>query len=131
MSKTTPGDILRKGKEILLEKGWCQGEFAINDEDELVAVDSKSACYFCAQGAIMRAAWELGENYRGDGSSESAELYDWAQHHLVQGIEDVTGHYHDIAHWNDDSNIAEVIAAFNRGIECYEKEVYIKKEEQA
>ena len=130
MSKTTPGDILRKGKEILLEKGWCQGEFAKNDAGELVTVVSGDACEFCAQGAIMRAAWELGVNYRGDGSSHKATAYGWAEHHLVQGIEDVTGYSHDIAHWNDDSNIDEVIAAFDRGIECWEGQYYIKKEDQ-
>ena len=52
-------DVYVRAKELLLEKGWCQGSRALDAEGESVrAVDSRAAS-FCLIGAIARARYDV------------------------------------------------------------------------
>ena len=50
----TTKDILVKAQK-LIEQGWCQGEFARDENDESVSPYSEKACSWCASGAIKTA----------------------------------------------------------------------------
>lgn len=44
----------------IMDAGWCEGALATDSEAKPVAVESPKARYFCAVGALERAAWEFG-----------------------------------------------------------------------
>jgi hypothetical protein len=44
----------------LIDNGWTQGHWAENMWGKAVAVNDYSACKFCAQGAMIRAADKFG-----------------------------------------------------------------------
>ena len=46
--------MLRKGRS-LINKGWCQGDFAKDKEGKRVQYFSKKAVEFCAGGALLKA----------------------------------------------------------------------------
>lgn len=52
-------EVLDRAVE-LVEGGWLQGNFAKDQDGNLVRPNSAYACSFCAQGALARASEELG-----------------------------------------------------------------------
>lgn len=129
--KTSAIDILEGAKQLLLDRGWCQGEWAYAEEGPVFATHA-TACEFCAEGALMRAAYDLGLGYDNYGSSGRSDVYALAEHNLMQGIEDTTGvgYGADIARFNDedDRTVEEVVAAYDRALVCLRDEVYLKEE---
>ena len=47
-------DALDRASSLIIEKGWAQGAFAINEAGEEVDPQADDACGFCAVGAIAR-----------------------------------------------------------------------------
>lgn len=129
--KTSSIDLLEKAKEILSTRGWCQASFARDKDGYSVHHAEETACEFCAQGSLMRAAWELGQPHRGgDDSSVPRLVYDWAEHHLIQGIEDGHSEGLPIDAWNDDycQSVEEVVAAYDRALVSLRNEAYLKED---
>lgn len=54
MTSPTTVEVLKKAR-ALLEKGWCQGHYAIGESGREVDAMSKSARCFCIDGALIRA----------------------------------------------------------------------------
>lgn len=50
-----PSEILQGAKQLLCEKGWCQGNMAKDRWGGPVATDSPAAVCFCSEGAIRAA----------------------------------------------------------------------------
>lgn len=61
MTKKDQKRILKRAIEIISRPGvWSRGAISKNRENFEVLVTSKSACRFCAVGAVARAQFELG-----------------------------------------------------------------------
>ena len=129
--KTSSIDILEGAKRLLLDKGWCQGEWAYAEGGPVFATHA-TACQFCAEGALMRAAFDLGLAHPLDTSDKRNPAYVSAEHTLIQGIEDTTGALYgrDIARFNDEDGrtVEEVVAAYDRALVCLRDEVYLKNQ---
>ena len=60
MNNTDLKAVVEGAKNLLITKGWIKrGNARDSDGDPVSALSEHAAC-FCAQGAIMRAAWDLG-----------------------------------------------------------------------
>lgn len=70
---TTPSAILLKAVDYL-NLGWIQNTYAQNRYGQRTRVDNENACGFCASGAILAAAIELGETVTFDERYEPDNL---------------------------------------------------------
>ena len=55
MSKTSL-DLLKEGRQLLIDKGWTQGTFARNAKGDAVRSCATSAACFCGLGAVRAAS---------------------------------------------------------------------------
>lgn len=96
-------DILIAARAIIADRrNWTQGVNARDKCGVEVAASSPTACYFCAQGAIIRAS---GHNHRA--KNEAAEALDEAAQFL----------FHDLAHIvNDRRTHADVLRIYDNAI---------------
>jgi hypothetical protein len=62
-------EIVGKARELITPiDRWTNGTFARNRKDWAVSCDHDSAYRFCAQGALLRAAYLLGRDQQGENS---------------------------------------------------------------
>jgi hypothetical protein len=54
----TPTTFLKKVRKFI-ERGWCQGYFALNKEGREVDARSRSACKWCLIGAICKTTPDI------------------------------------------------------------------------
>lgn len=102
----TPREVLLKAAE-LVERGWCQGHYALDDHGNPALVED-DACYFCAEGAIIAAM-------RNDHGRDFMET--------VRALGRAIGvHNSKIIPWNDapGRTQAEVVAALKAAAEACE-----------
>ena len=132
MSQVTADQILVKAKGVLHEYGWAQGSLAFDWEGTPVSLQSDKADCFCAEGALKRSAFVLDHfKFAGkeQGYQETTETYRFAEHNLIQGIEDTMGGTQwNIGDWNDDPKrtFEEVIAAFDQGLKLIKEETWLE-----
>ena len=87
-----PKEILAGARHLLHKpQSWSQGAFAYNEADHRVGCNDASACSYCLEGAIRRAA------KRG----RAAEIHTERALLLVRNIIQVPGNYPTIQGWND------------------------------
>ena len=87
-----PKTILGQARACLSKsQSWSQGAFAYDHTDHRVSYDAKSACSWCLEGAIRRAAAR--------GNASETELGRALAH--VREIIHVPGQYPTIQGWND------------------------------
>lgn len=97
-------DILRQSREKIADpKHWTKGNFAQDEEGEPVSTTSPRAVCWCAIGAIDATAGGL------------AALY-W----LSDAVHEKAGPSCSVSEFNDKSEHADVLAAFDRAIELAE-----------
>ena len=48
------------GAADLVDRGWCQGTYALDDRDKRVETCSPHAVAWCAEGALARAVFDMG-----------------------------------------------------------------------
>ena len=104
-----PKAILGSARAFLSKpQSWSQDAFAYDQTDTRVSYDAKSACSWCLEGAIRRAA------RRGSASETNLER----AIALVRDIIHVPGHYPTIQGWNDRASTThrEVLAVLDRAI---------------
>lgn len=101
----TAKQILEEAR-TLVEKGWCQRDYARTAAGNGVCWDSLLACKFCSSGALIR----VGHQSRTHGL---VPPFLKAQAAFLQVIESP-----DIALWNDapGRTQADVLAAFDKAI---------------
>lgn len=101
-------DLLKRAKDKLITKGWCQGEMAVDESGEPVPVLSHKACAYCFEGSLRA-------------SSRDDEL-------VLDTVRYVRRVLYiplwNIASWNDhnDRTIEHVIAAIDKAIEQLKSE---------
>ena len=124
MNGVSATQILGKAKDLLLagDHGWGQGELAFDQHENSVDPFSAEACSFCAEGAMIRSAYELGEYKQGDGVSDPSLVYLSAHLHLMmaaQETDDLFDQDDYLTDWNDHPNrtFEEVVKAFDRATE--------------
>ena len=87
-----PKEILAGARHLLHKpQSWSQGAFAYNEADHRVSYNDASACSYCLEGAVRRAA------KRG----RAAEIHTERALLLVRNIIQVPGNYPTIQGWND------------------------------
>lgn len=99
----TPREVLLKAA-ALVERGWCQGHYALDDHGNPALVEDDASC-FCAEGAIIAAG-------RTDSGSDFMET--------VRVLGRAIGvHESKIIAWNDapGRTQAEVVAALRAAAE--------------
>ena len=104
-----PKAILGSARAFLSKsQSWSQGAFAYDRTDSRVSYDAKSACSWCLEGAIRRAA-RLGR-------ASETELERALAH--VRDVIHVPGHYPSIQGWNDRETTkhSDVLAVLDRAI---------------
>jgi hypothetical protein len=105
-NEATAVDILRQARQLLAKpNGWTKGWAAQAEDGTVVGVRDKSASKFCASGAVIRAAYELGV----DGSQEERAA--------MVGYSSETPFPFLLTAFNDSQQtIQPVIEAFDRAI---------------
>lgn len=85
--------IIRRAREIISDpESWTSGTYARDDQGQSVDPDHRSACRWCALGAIARAAIEL-DAQPGDGAAAVDRLYEAAENmQTVVTTNDQLGH---------------------------------------
>ena len=126
--------ILR-GARIYVERGWCQGEVAL-DRNGRVLDDPchRDAACWCATGAISRAisklfGWHETEDFTAD---DFTRLESKSQRWLVIGILATNQRVHiddefGVSEWNDDDATTQehVLNAFDKSIALVGSEVVV------
>lgn len=107
-------DILERAKGYV-ERGWCQGSSATNEQGEVVNPFHPSACCWCAQGAVNAAAFE----FRLESWFESA-VTSLRKELRILGVENPS-----IPRWNDDPfrTKQEVLDLFDRAIQRLKEQI--------
>ena len=112
-------DVLRRAKEVVATKGWCQGVAARDEEDNPTLTYSGRACKFCFHGAIWYALWEIGGLCR---------IYDAEIAQTITSIvpeSTTTNHgYIVLGDWNDDPKRTkkQVLAMYDKIITHLEQQ---------
>lgn len=106
MTSTAAKLVLEKAKELLVTKGWTQGQYAKDANGNKTDLYDSSACSFCSTGALMVAipfgAWGL---------------YDSAITCLSKAA-DIGSSAASIERWNDavERTREDVLLAFDKAI---------------
>ena len=97
-------DVYVRARELLLEKGWCQGYRALNAEGEPVfaVAYNSSAVAFCLLGAMDRANYEIAQR--------GSKPYMGLRCLWPEVLEPVSKHIETLGNWSIGSS---VIAQFN------------------
>lgn len=109
----TAADVLRRGRDLLREKGWTQKAYK-NDSG---CMCSLGACYVAAGVPVSEE-----QTHAHTAEEVSAEdRADEAQHFLYRAIREIGGLY-GVIDWNDrpERTVEEVYAAFDKAIEIAE-----------
>ena len=104
-----PKAILGQARAFLSKsQSWSQGAFAYDRTDHRVAYDAKTACSWCLEGAVRRAAKR--------GNAAETNLSQALA--LVREVIHVPGHYPTIQGWNDRATTThrEVLSVLDRAI---------------
>jgi hypothetical protein len=111
-------DKLREAR-ALIERGWTQGEFALDAKGEEIESPDQTPTCFCALGAISQAALGYPDPDAEDFVS-NAKPFEDVSTVLAQALG--FRFSHEIAKWNDrlGRTQAEVLAAFDKAIELAE-----------
>lgn len=93
----------------LLQSGWIQGHYAADADGRACEIDNVSACQFCADGAIVRAAYECGV---------SVHIEDYVRREWLRQLRRDVKPY--LIGWNDDParELDDVLAMGRRVFEA-------------
>jgi hypothetical protein len=97
----TTKEVLVEARRLIAEKGWAQGDFALDDDGHGYNYDSPRATCYCASGAIRLAC---------------PEPYGFVR---VEKLFCKANSIEEIPQWNDAEGRTkdEVLAAFDRAID--------------
>lgn len=56
----TPGQVLREARQLLVEKGWTRGQYAIDARGTPVSARNPDAAAFCMLGAVQHVYGSFG-----------------------------------------------------------------------
>ena len=99
-------EVLKRARELISdENNWCKGALSRDKNGEDVWVSTEHACSWCASGAIIYAAKELGVSEKGRIS-------------IMDMMKIFIGRHQFLSQFNDNSTHAEVLAAFDRALEA-------------
>ena len=104
-----PKEILVQARHLLQKpQSWSQGAFAYNEGDHRVSYNDASACSYCLDGAIRRAALR--------GGAREAQLE--RALNLVRDKIQVPDNYMTIQGWNDRETTkhSDVLAVLDKAI---------------
>ena len=112
-------DVLVRAR-TLIEKGWCQGFWARDDEGKTVSDKSPEAVEYCASAGIRRACRDLGH----EADVEESALACVAWEVVDADDDDEQGRYcaDVVIDWNDDARTThgEVVETFRLAEEIAE-----------
>jgi hypothetical protein len=118
-----PSEILKKARDLIINKGWTQGEYARDGGKVPVSYDSKWAESFCALGSLYSV---IDEAQGGIGTIHFLAPFQplCSPHSSIHYLQTVIGHDFTIVHWNDmpGRTKEQVIDAFDEAIELAESE---------
>lgn len=106
--------VLKAARDLLVNKGWCQRNYARDANGFPADLNSPHACSFCMVGALLVAT-----NFK------SIQLDD--DHPLIQIlVSKIPTEYSDIPDFNDDESRTkdEVIAVFDAAIQELENNAH-------
>lgn len=103
-----PSEVLRRARaRIEKPENWCQKYYAVNEQGMAVAPESKEACSWCSEGALLTIA----------GMSFNERRRTLLYLDAVTGLSTLGA-----GHFNDTHTHAEVLDLFDRAIALAESE---------
>lgn len=96
--------ILKEARGFI-EKGWCQGSFAYDDEGAPCMATSSRACAWCLTGALTAAARQIvGENARSFDDSATVYYNKWKTESYLRTLLPADKGSNRVAIWNDEKH---------------------------
>lgn len=117
-----------EGAQECIEKGWCQGFYAIDDQNEEVWPTQGNAIAFCPMGGILR-----GEHLMGEATSMEERYHHQFVRNLCHRVFRTVIDKDSIDDWNDDPDRCEeeVIGAFDDSIAFAQRRLERLTQEEA